>query len=131
MTLKMYEFTKKERLNSKKNIARLFKQGSTFFSYPFKVYYYLEPDVVETTAAAVLFSIGKKQFKKAVDRNRVKRLCREAYRLNKYLLLNQLQENKSTLEVAFIYVGKTIPDYHELEAKLQKTLAQLATISQK
>lgn len=131
MTLKMYEFTKKERLNSKKNIARLFEQGTSFFTYPFKVYYHLDTAAIETPAAAVLFSIGKKQFKKAVDRNRVKRLCREAYRLNKYLLLNPLQENKSTLEVAFIYVGKTIPDYHELESKLQKILSQLAAIIQK
>lgn len=127
----MYTFSKKERLNSKKNIARLFESGSTFFTYPFKVYYHFDTVVDNTSAASVLFSIGKKQFKKAVDRNRVKRLCREVYRLNKYILLDKLEEKNSRLEIAFIYVGKTIPDFPELQAKMQKILGQLAVVEQK
>lgn len=127
----MYTFSKKERLNSKKNITRLFESGSTFFTYPFKVYYHFDTVEDNSPAASVLFSIGKKQFKKAVDRNRVKRLCREVYRLNKYILLDKLEEKKSYLEIAFIYVGKTIPDFLELQSKMQKVLSQLSDIEQK
>lgn len=127
----MYTFSKKERLNSKKNIHRLFESGTTFFSYPFKVYYYFDDAVVDSPSAVVLFSIGKKQFKKAVDRNRVKRLCREVYRLNKTILIEKLEENKSHLEIAFIYVGKTIPEFSDLQTKMQKVLIHLANLEQK
>lgn len=127
----MYTFTKKERLNSKKNIHRLFESGVSVFSYPFKIYYHIEEAAENTPSAAILFSIGKKQFKKAVDRNRVKRLCREAYRLNKYILLDSLKEKKRLIEVGFVYVGKTLPEYHDLEAKMQKALTLLTTVVQK
>ena len=123
----MYTFSKKERLNSKTSIHRLFEHGSSFFSYPFKVYYHFEDPKENRPIAAVLFSIGKKQFKLAVDRNRVKRLCREAYRLNKSLLIDGLEKKQRHVEVAFVYVGKTIPDFQDLEAKMQKALRQLVT----
>jgi ribonuclease P protein component len=123
----MYTFSKKERLNSKISIHRLFEQGSSFFSYPFKVYYHFENTKETALTAAVLFSVGKKQFKLAVDRNRVKRLCREAYRLNKSILPETTTKKNVKVEVAFIYVGKTIPEFHDLEAKMQKILKQLAT----
>lgn len=126
----MYTFSKKERLNSKISIHRLFEHGSSFFSHPFKVYYHFENVVENKPPSAVLFSIGKKQFKLAVDRNRVKRLCREVYRLNKSLLIDDLEKKQRRVEVAFIYVGKTLPDFHDLEAKIQKALLQLATIEQ-
>lgn len=127
----MHTFTKKERLNSKKNIARLFEQGHSFFSYPFKVYYHFEEAKENVPNAAVLFSVGKKQFKSAVDRNRVKRLCRESYRLNKGRLTKELIEKQLQVEVAFVYVGKTLPEYKELEAKMQKALKQLVGLEVK
>ncbi|MCD6179738.1 MAG: ribonuclease P protein component [Bacteroidales bacterium] len=127
----MYTLNKKERLNSKINIHRLFEHGSSFFSYPFKVYYNFEEIQEVSPRASVLFSIGKKQFKLAVDRNRIKRLCRESYRLNKSLLLDILEEKHIKAEVAFVYVGKTIPDFQDLEAKMQKALRQLSLIKHK
>ncbi len=123
----MYTFSKKERLNSKISIRQLFENGSSFFSYPFKVYYRFDDMVESKPASSILFSIGKKQFKLAVDRNRVKRLCREAYRLNKPVLLETLEKKHLRVEFAFVYVGKTLPDFHDLEAKMQKALQQLAT----
>ena len=123
----MYTFSKKERLNSKISIHRLFKQGKSFFSYPFKVYYHFENTEEKASTAAVLFSVGKKQFKLAVDRNRVKRLCRETYRLNKSILLEATEKKNIRIEVAFVYVGKTLPEFHDLEVKMQKILKQLAT----
>lgn len=127
----MYTFSKKERLNSKINIHRLFERGESFFSYPFKVYYHFDSADANKAPAAVLFSVGKKQFKLAVDRNRVKRLCRESYRLNKQELINSLQTKETRLEVAFIYVGKSLPDFHDLESKMKKILIQLALIGKK
>lgn len=124
----MYTFSKKERLNSKISIHRLFEQGSSFFSYPFKVYYNIQASEEAKPTSSVLFSIGKKQFKHAVDRNRVKRLCREAYRLNKSVLVDALNKKHVRVEVAFVFVGKTLPDFQDLESKMQKVLNQLATI---
>lgn len=127
----MYTFSKKERLNSKIDIQRLFKHGESFFSYPFKVYYHIDIAEANKAHAAVLFSVGKKQFKLAVDRNRVKRLCRESYRLNKQELINCLQTKETRLEVAFIYVGKSLPDFSDLESKMKKILSQLVLIEKK
>lgn len=122
----MNTFKKKERLNSKKNIQRLFEQGDNFFSYPFKVYFYLYRDEVKNYEASVLFSIGKKQFKHAVDRNRIKRMCRESYRLNKTLLNSKLEETQNSMEVAFVYIAKTNPEYDDLQKKMKKILLRLA-----
>jgi len=124
----MYTFNKKERLKNRKNITFLFEKGYSFFIYPFKVYYLFNQAEENLDHAAVLFSVGKKQFKHAVDRNRVKRLCRETYRLNKSILIEKLKEKKISMEVAFVYVGKTEPDFHELEFKMQKILAHLAEL---
>lgn len=127
----MHTFSKKERLNSKISIRRLFEHGSSFFSYPFKVYYNVQPAEETKPTSSVLFSIGKKQFKLAVDRNRVKRLCREAYRLNKAGLVEALDAKQFSIEVAFVYVGKTLPEFYDLELKLKKALLQLAAAEQK
>jgi ribonuclease P protein component len=122
----MNTFTKKERLNSKKDIHRLFEQGSTFFSYPFKVYFFFHQKGEKINQASVLFSVAKKQFKLAVDRNRIKRLCRESYRLNKSILNTALEKNKSSVELAFVYVAKTSIEYDELQKKMKKILLRLA-----
>ena len=127
----MYTFSKKERLNSKISIHRLFEKGSSFFTYPFKVYYNVQPAEKTKPTSSVLFSIGKKQFKLAVDRNRVKRVCREAYRLNKAVLIDALEEKRLRVEVAFVYVGKTLPEFYDLELKMKKALLQLAATEQK
>ncbi|MBN1650952.1 MAG: ribonuclease P protein component [Bacteroidales bacterium] len=127
----MYTFTKKERLNSKKQIAQLFEQGHSFFSHPFKVYYQFNNAEESEANAAVLFSVGKKQFKLAVDRNRVKRLCREVYCLNKQILYSALREKQVKADIAFVYVGKELPEFKTLELKMQKALKQLALIDLK
>ncbi len=112
------KFTKPERLSSKKLIDRLFKEGNSFFKYPFKVVF-LEVDKENTAPVAVLISISKKRFKKATERNRIKRIVREAFRKNKALLYeSEMLKNDKSLLIGLIYTGKTILPYSEVEKKI-------------
>ena len=98
-----YNFPKEERLRSKKLIAELFRQGSSFNLYPLR-FVYLKHAAPQSVAPQILVSVSKKYFKRAVDRNRIKRQLREAYRLNKYLL--QKEEKVSILALGIIYIAK-------------------------
>ena len=71
------------------------------------------------------FGASSRNFKKAVDRNRIKRLSREAYRLQKQPLLDRLQEKGLSLAVFFIYTGKELPDYRTVTEKIGVALQKL------
>ncbi len=119
------KFGKDERLHSKKLIEKLFKEGKSFFKYPFKIVY-LETEPFNTAPVAVLVSVSKKRFKRAVERNRIKRLIREAYRKNKYILYESGKLNfQKSLLIGLIYTGKTIIPYNEIEKKIILILRQL------
>jgi ribonuclease P protein component len=121
-----FKLTKNERLHSKKLIKELFSKGSSFFLYPFKVYYFLADKDVSGSDVQVLFSVSKKKLKKAVDRNTVKRKLRNAYRLNKHILFNvKNSEMDKKIIVGFVYVSNDILNYTELEGKLIKSLQKL------
>jgi ribonuclease P protein component len=94
-----FSFTKAERLSSKKLIQELFSKGSSFYLYPFKVFVLK----AESEVNQILISVPKSNFKKAVDRNTIKRRIREGYRLNK----SKLPSNKTFL-IAYIYTAKDI-----------------------
>jgi len=130
-------FSKAERLSSKKVIERLFKKGSpetgSVFSYPFRVLYLREevyseilPDAtpVKPGLPAVLISVSKRNFKRAVDRNLIKRRIREAYRLNKALLFST-ETARPPAYIAFVYVAKEILGFEELEKKMKFVLRQM------
>jgi ribonuclease P protein component len=121
-----FKLTKNERLHSKKLIKELFSKGSSFFLYPYKVNYFLTDSSSPGAMVQVLFSVSKKKFKKAVDRNTVKRKLRSAYRLNKNSLLNvKNSQIDKKLIVAFVYVASDILTYAELEVKMIKVLQKL------
>lgn len=123
----MYTFKKEERLCNKKLIERLFHNGSSFLCYPFKVSWLIAPDN-QTVSAQVLFAVAKKRYKRAVDRNLLKRRMREAYRLAKHdHLYNHLVAVEKPILLSIGYIGKEIEDYAMMEKKLQKALAQLCT----
>jgi ribonuclease P protein component len=101
---------KNERLKSRKQIDQLFKDASSFTAGFLKVYHQLQVDAVDTTLQFGT-GVGKRHFKKAVHRNRIKRLIREAWRLNNTLLKNQLNSKGQKLNVFIIFTGKELPVY--------------------
>ena len=121
----MYTFRKGEKLRNFGIIRSLFEQGHSFYEYPFKVYYMLINERSEKYPAQVLFSVSKKRFKKAVDRNRIKRLIREAYRLNKASLYEFIDNDKAMLIIGIVYTGKDMPVYNETESKIILILRRL------
>ncbi len=121
-----YFFNKSERLSSQKNIQELFKKGSSFFIYPYKIIY-LQQEGAGEGLAQILISVPKKNFKKAVDRNLIRRRIKEAYRQNKQMIL-PVSEKNLTLSIAFIYVAKDILPFDDIESKLKKTLLRLSKV---
>lgn len=122
----MQTFTKVERLSGKIRLDKLFETGKSFNTFPFKVIWL---EVADTAAPVqIVVSVPKRIFKRAVDRNRLKRLMREAYRKNKHLLYNHLEKKK--LHVIFIYTSKTIMTYSEVEEKIVMALQRLTKVIQ-
>jgi ribonuclease P protein component len=127
-----FTFPKKERLSSKKVIQELFQKGSSFTLYPFKVIYLFSDAPVEEYPQ-VMFTVPKRNFKKAHDRNLIRRRCKEAYRLNKHLIHSNITSPKPGLfiaAVAFIYTGKEIFLYWPIEKKLSLALQRLAKVNE-
>ena len=121
----IFTFPKKEHLCGEIRIAKLYAQGKAFIVYPLRVVYSINVEVAQEPVK-VLISVPKKRFKKAVDRNRIKRLMRETYRLNKNSLITKATENELTLQIAFNYVADSEIDYSTLNRKMEKALNQIA-----
>ncbi|WP_046246181.1 ribonuclease P protein component [Hymenobacter terrenus] len=112
-----YTFPKEEHLCRKKLIDELFgKQGSSFGIYPLRIVW-VATEVPTVEPPQVLISVSKRTFKRAVDRNRIKRLIREAYRLNKYRLLEQPNGHRVAL-LGIIFTGKEKSPLTLVEKKL-------------
>ncbi len=110
-------YNKHEKLKSKKLIDKLFTKGQSVSAYPFRmVYMETSPDDTDTPIQTGV-SVSKKYFKKAVDRIRIKRLMREAYRLNKTTYFNNI-----TTSYAFmiLYIGSSKPTYIQVEQSMNK-----------
>ncbi|WP_315818753.1 ribonuclease P protein component [Paraflavitalea speifideaquila] len=90
---------KQERLKSRKLIDQLFKEGRSFSVFPYRVYYLVRhASALQPNNILPQFGVGvsTRNFKHAVDRNRIKRVTREAYRVQKIPLQDLLQEKKNT-----------------------------------
>lgn len=121
-------FKKEERLCSKSLIDKLFHRGSSFVVYPFRVVY-LSESAEEGSAPAVqtIISVSKRRFKRAHDRNRIKRLMREVYRLQKNeLLIPRVIADQHVVYLAIQYVAKEELKFELLFEKMNKLLKQLA-----
>ncbi len=121
-----YTFSKEERLCYQKSIDRLFAKGKSFIAYPLRIVYFVEEESdAEKQFAQLLISVPKRKFKRANKRNRVKRLVREAYRLNKQEYISLLREKSLRLEIAFLYLKDELPTYEEIEKSILKTDSSL------
>lgn len=111
-------YPKKEKLKSQKQIERLFSEGKSIGVYPLRMVY-LKSDFNDDTRIKTGVSVSKRNFKKAVDRNRIKRLLREAYRLNKPESFN----NKSSgFTLMILYISKDESDFILIEKKMKQLL---------
>jgi len=123
-----FTLPKKERLKSKKDIQNIFSKGSSVFIYPFQVIYLL----IDSSVAPkhkIMISVPKKRWKRSVDRNLIKRLSREAYRLNKNLLADISIEKQ--IQIALIYTADKILPYKTIEEKIILILHRLNEIHEK
>jgi ribonuclease P protein component len=121
----MYTFKKEERLCNKKLIEGLYHNGSSFLCYPYKVSW-LYSDHAGSFPVQVVFTVAKKRFKHAVDRNLIKRLTRETYRLHKQqYLYDQLNISGKKMVLSLAYIGKEIAAYDFIKKKMLRLLKQL------
>jgi ribonuclease P protein component len=124
------KFKKSERLCSKKIISSLINEGDAFFLPMFKVIYLKNPAQLPSPAQ-VAFSVSKKGFRNAVTRNLLKRRMKEAYRKNKYLLYNHLQQAETCIAFIIVYRINSIAGYSEIEKAMIETIEKLGLIAVK
>ncbi|GAB2691532.1 hypothetical protein GCM10027037_13500 [Mucilaginibacter koreensis] len=123
-----HTFKKEERLCNKTLIAELYRSGSSFLCYPFRLTW-LPATALLPASAQVLIAVPKKRYKHAVDRNLIKRRTREAYRLQKDQHLYQpLQLQQKQIIFSINYIGKEITDYAFMQKKMLKLLHQLTEL---
>ncbi len=120
----IYSYQKIEKLKSRKLLQEIFAQGKSLQVFPLKVFYmYLPETAAEKVQAGV--GVSARNFRKAVDRNRIKRLLRECYRLNKLPLYATVEQKNKRLALFFLYIGKDLPAYSLLEEKMKLALTKL------
>lgn len=122
--VKKFTLKKAERLKRRKIIEQLFSEGRAVTAFPIRVQYKLIEES-ETASLQAGFSASSRNFKRAVDRNRIKRLMREAYRLQKAPLEQALQTKKRQLALFLIYTGRELPPYALVQEKVGLVLKKL------
>lgn len=116
-------YNKEEKLKSRKLINHLFDKGKHIQAFPLKVLYDFVEESSQHLQAGV--TVSSRNFKKAVDRNKVKRVIRECYRLQKTSLQFILKEEGLALTLFFIYTHNEMPDYLLIKEKMQMLLQKL------
>lgn len=131
--MKQFTLPKRERLYLRESIGELFAKGRSFTAFPYRVVYLVKSDneaegtpAADKQARCAMMAVApKKRFKHAVDRNRVKRLTREAYRIQKLPLLSVLEEHGLRMEVAFLYVDNKFLTFEETRHTIGRILYRL------
>ncbi len=120
-----FTFNHSERLKFRKHIETLFQNGEAFSVYPFRVVYNnTNLRTAQDAPARAGFSVPKKKMRHAVQRNRIKRLLKEAWRMQKHLIYPLIATDRQ-LHLFFIFVGKEIPDWPSTEKAMSKIVANL------
>jgi ribonuclease P protein component len=115
----------REKLKSEKELSFLFSSGKSFSAYPIKVLYSFSVERNSSPLQAA-FTASKRNFKKAVDRNRVKRLLREAYRLNKETFHEKVKTSGGSCRLIFIFLDRKLPEFTEVRDKIILILQRLS-----
>lgn len=122
-----FTFKKEEKLKSKKLIEQLFEQGSTLKEFPLRMVY-LKVKLGSGYPVKASFSVSKRKFKHAVDRNRIKRLMRECYRMNKYKLYQNIEDEYILM---FTYIDEKELKYVDIEENMIHLMTKLIQKSKK
>lgn len=120
--------SKNERLKSYKRIRLLFAEGQKMRVQSLLIYFQFQPPIPDAPALSHLqmgVTVGARYFKKAVDRNLIKRRIREAYRKNNNDIKSVLAEHKMNMDVFFVYTHAEVLLYNQIESSMQKALQLL------
>lgn len=126
MRQKTASFTKGERLCGVKVINDLFSDGRPLYVPPLKLICRVMPGDPLLEPVRVLISVPKRHFRKAVDRNLIKRRIREAYRHNKQPLISSLQDSGKRIDLALIWNDTIIPSYDDTERCIKEMIVKLS-----
>ena len=118
-------FSKDERLKSRKLINDLFDSGKIIHHHPFKVLYQITKNENDNFPAKIAISVSKKNFKRAVDRNIIKRKIKETYRQNKQLLYDELDKIDQKLYFFVIYTARHDLDYFTLDIEMKHLIQKI------
>ncbi|HIU55205.1 MAG TPA: ribonuclease P protein component [Candidatus Gallibacteroides avistercoris] len=118
--------TRNERLRGKSAIDRLFSRGRSFAVFPLRAVYSVV-SVPDAPEISLLVSVSKKRFKRAVKRNKVKRLIKETFRLKKSIAAETLKESGKQVHLAILYLDKEIHPYHTFDSRMEELLKRLAS----
>lgn len=116
--------SRSESLKSYKLIRLLFKEGQSFFSYPYRIFY-LEQKAETNVPVKYLISVSKRKIKTAVKRNHIKRLFRESYRTQKHELFKKLNNGNKQILLAFVFVGKENINFDQMKEKTNTAIQQI------
>lgn len=118
-------FSKIERLKSYKLIKRLFTEGAAHHVFPLRMHWIQNED--SPVAVQMAFSVPKKQFRLAVERNLIRRRMFETYRKGKSTFIETLEDSDVKIAAMIVFTGKQIADYSEIENAIKKLLDTVAT----
>lgn len=126
-----FTFPLAEHLKSRKAIAALFRDGQTYGVYPLRAFWTFDAGPHRGVPVQTAFSVPKKNYPHAVDRNRIRRQLRETFRLQKHPLYHKFAGQEHTLSLMFLYVSKEPVEYSLIEQSMKRLLKKISIPAQK